>query len=150
MNRVPRRAPEVLLCTVSSDSHTWNLVYIDLLLREHDFHVVNLGPCTPADLVLTSARTRRPAAIVVSSVNGHGQVDGVALAQVLRADDALRTVPLIIGGKLGISGSRGRQLDRELLAAGFDVVFDDATDSLELVATLRELVAGPQRVGSAR
>ena len=130
---VPRRT--VLLSTVSSDAHTWNLVFLQLLLEEHGHRVVNLGPCVPDEHLLTVARAVRPDAIVISSVNGHGHLDGARLIRALRGDPDLAAVPAIIGGKLGIEDD-----DRHvqvLLDAGFDAVVTEGTP----VSTLAEFLA---------
>ena len=69
----PRRA---VIATVPSDSHMWNLVYIELLLKEHGWDVNNLGACTPLELVVDTCLAERPDMLVVSSVNGHGHIGG--------------------------------------------------------------------------
>ncbi|MFD5424736.1 cobalamin B12-binding domain-containing protein [Streptomyces sp. NPDC127084] len=123
-------ADTVVVTTVASDSHTWNLVFLHLLLEERGYRVVNLGPCVPETLLLTECLRHNPALVVVSSVNGHGHADGLRLARTLRAHPGLTAVPLVIGGKLGVSASaaeRGRQA-AALLEAGFDAVFDDGQE----------------------
>ncbi|MFJ6194935.1 cobalamin B12-binding domain-containing protein [Micromonospora sp. NPDC092111] len=136
----------VLLGTVASDAHTWNLVYLQLLLEEAGHRVVNLGACVPADLFAAECRRHHPDLVVVSSVNGHGHTDGKRLAAVLRADPALADVPIVIGGKLGVDGSlTGPQID-ELLAAGYTAVFDDSADRDRFLTYLRRL----ELVGAGR
>ena len=127
---LPQRT--VLLSTVSSDAHTWNLVFLQLLLEEHGHRVVNLGPCVPDDHLLAVARDLRPDAVVISSVNGHGHLDGARLIRALREDAELAAVPVIIGGKLGIDGAGDRDRVQDLLDAGFDAVVTEgsATGSL--------------------
>ncbi|WP_395575250.1 cobalamin B12-binding domain-containing protein [Streptomyces sp. BK79] len=123
-------AGTVIVTTVASDSHTWNLVFLQLLLEERGYRVVNLGPCVPDALLLSECLRHEPTLVVVSSVNGHGHVDGLRLARTLRAHPALATVPVVIGGKLGVSAcaaERGRQA-AALLEAGFDAVFDDGQE----------------------
>ena len=44
-----REQPTVLLTGASSDAHTWNLVFLQLLIAEHGFRVTNLGPAVPAE-----------------------------------------------------------------------------------------------------
>ncbi|MBQ0911044.1 cobalamin B12-binding domain-containing protein [Streptomyces sp. RM99] len=123
-------AGTVVVTTVASDSHTWNLVFLQLLLEERGYRVINLGPCVPDSLLLSECLRHDPALVVVSSVNGHGHVDGLRLARTLRGHPDLATVPVVIGGKLGVSASaaeRGRQA-AALLEAGFDAVFDDGQE----------------------
>ncbi|MDX5458373.1 cobalamin B12-binding domain-containing protein [Micromonospora tulbaghiae] len=129
VERPPARGGRtVVLGTVSSDAHTWNLVYLQLLLEEAGHRVINLGACVPAELFATACRTHRPDLAVVSSVNGHGCTDGKRLAAVLRADPELAGLPLVIGGKLGVDGKLGPAQVAELFAAGYTAVFHDGAD----------------------
>ncbi|WP_331273131.1 cobalamin B12-binding domain-containing protein [Motilibacter deserti] len=128
----------MLLSSVSSDAHTWNLVFLQLLLEENGYDVVNLGACVPDELLLAEARAHAPDVIVISSVNGHGRADGRRLIGALRADPMLRGVPAVIGGKLGVAGADDAA-DAELLDAGFAAVFPDSPDTgpfLHLVDTV--------------
>lgn len=128
--------PSVLVTGTSSDAHTWNLVYLQLLLEEWGHDVTNLGPCAPDDLVLSAALEHRPALLVVSSVNGHGHQDGLRLVRGLRSHPELAATTMVIGGKLGTDGLRNVGQVRRLLEAGYDRVFDDGD-----VAAFRELVS---------
>ncbi|MFJ8794033.1 cobalamin B12-binding domain-containing protein [Streptomyces sp. NPDC102462] len=136
--------PSVLVTGTSSDAHTWNLVYLQLLLEEWGHDVTNLGPCAPDDLVLRSAVALHPDLIVVSSVNGHGHQDGLRLVQALRTRPELADTTIVIGGKLGTDGLRNVGQVRRLLAAGYDRVFDDGD-----VTALRDMLSRlPVRVVS--
>lgn len=111
----------VLLCSVASDSHMWNLVALQLELEGQGHRVLNLGACTPVEAVLDACHTQKPDCLVVSSVNGHGHVDGAVLIVALRADRELVDLPVVIGGKLGLHGTAedGASLNR----LGYDAVF---------------------------
>jgi methylmalonyl-CoA mutase cobalamin-binding subunit len=128
MDEVAHRRPLVLLSSVSSDSHTWNLVFLQLLLEETGHDVVNLGACVPDELLLSECVERHPDAVVVSTVNGHGHADGRRLIATLRADERLSGLLVVIGGKLGVGGDHDAGLADELVAAGFDAVFPDGAD----------------------
>ena len=133
----PYARPVVVSGTVS-DAHTWNLIYLQLLVEELGYRVVNLGPCVPEELLLAACIRLRPAFVVLSSVNGHGGQDGLRLIRRLRAVGELRDLRIVIGGKLGIGGA-DPQIVAELAAAGFDAVFDDNADGAVL---LRRFVRG--------
>ena len=122
---VPPDGLHVVVTSVVSDAHTWNLVYLQLLLRERGHRVTNLGACVPDELLLSECVRLRPDLVVMSSVNGHGARDGARAITVLRAHPALATTPVVIGGKLGIDGPRDTSHVGSLLAAGFDAVFED-------------------------
>lgn len=131
--------PEVILSSTRSDSHTWNLIYIQLFLEEHGYRVTNLGACVPLDMLAEKCAAARPALIVISSVNGHGYLDGADVVRHLRGIPSLRETPMVIGGKLGIA-SGDPKAAAGLLAAGFDGVFSDAPEDLAAFgAFLRDL-----------
>ena len=134
-HRSPGTGRTVLLSTVSSDAHTWNLLFLQLLLEEAGCTVVNLGPCVPPEETVASAERLAPDAIVISTVNGHGHRDGVLLGRRLRANPATVAIPVVIGGKIGVDGDSSGFAD-ELLDAGFNAVFTDDTDPAELIARL--------------
>jgi N-dimethylarginine dimethylaminohydrolase/methylmalonyl-CoA mutase cobalamin-binding subunit len=125
---VPRpvtRGLTVVVTSVASDSHTWNLVFLQLALEEIGYRVVNLGACVPDELLITECLRVRPDLVVVSSVNGNGFRDGTRLIGRIRARQELAATPVVIGGKLGIAGPGGRQGREQLLSAGFDAVFEE-------------------------
>ncbi|MGH3857524.1 MAG: cobalamin B12-binding domain-containing protein [Pseudonocardiaceae bacterium] len=132
-------SPRVLLSTVSSDSHTWNLVYLSMLLEEHGYEVYNLGATVPDELLIDTARSQQPDVIVVSSVNGHGYLDGGRMIRALRVAAGVSRIPAVIGGKLGIDGAENEVYRQKLIDAGFDAAFGDQ-DAAALLEALPELV----------
>lgn len=126
----------VLLSGTASDSHTWNLVYLQLLLEETGYRVVNLGACVPPALLADECEAEQPDLVVLSTVNGHGYQDGPRALAELRSRPGLAAVPVVIGGKLGIGGPEPAQADA-LRAAGFAEVFDDDT----AITRFREFIA---------
>ncbi|OZM73289.1 methylaspartate mutase [Amycolatopsis antarctica] len=118
-------ALDVVVTTVPSDSHTWNLVFLQLLLLEQGHDVVNLGPCVPNTTLIEYCIDNRPDLVVVSSVNGHGFPDGMRLIAELRAQPLLSALPVVIGGKLGIRAEENVQYVEHLIEGGFDAVFED-------------------------
>ncbi|MFC3385711.1 cobalamin B12-binding domain-containing protein [Couchioplanes azureus] len=125
-------APVAVLSSIPSDSHTWNLVFLHLLLEESGFEVVNLGACTPLSLVVGECVERRPDVLVVSTVNGHGNIEGAELIRQVRADARLAGLPAVIGGKLGVHGAGNDRYAPRLREAGYDAVLiaDDAVAGL--------------------
>lgn len=125
---IDRANRTVIVSSVASDAHTWNLVYLHLLIGELGFDVINLGACVPDELIVEECRNRQPAMVVISSVNGHGYHDGLRVIQSLRKHEELRDIPMVIGGKLGVSGGESVEHIEDLLAGGYDAVFDDRQD----------------------
>ncbi|MEU9983256.1 cobalamin-dependent protein [Streptomyces sp. NPDC050856] len=126
-----RRGRRVLVSSVSSDSHTWNLVFLQLLLEEMGHEVTNIGSCVPDELLVEECRRVRPELVVISSVNGHGALDGARAVRHLRDQPDLRDLRIVIGGKLGVRGAEAGTYGPELMAAGFDAVFEDAAGVTE-------------------
>ncbi|MBA8927801.1 methylaspartate mutase sigma subunit [Kutzneria viridogrisea] len=143
---VASRGRTVLISSVASDSHTWNLVFLQLLVEELGCEVVNLGPCVPDELLVSECLDRRPHMLVISSVNGHGYQDGARVVRKLRERPELATTPMVIGGKLGIAGPGNTAHVDALIQAGFDAVFEDGAEGLAL---FRSFVGSlPARVSS--
>lgn len=123
----------VVVTSSTSDSHTWNLLFLQLLLQELGHAVVNLGACVPAELLIEECRRHRPDLVVVSSVNGHGHRDGMTTIGAFRSDPELAGTTIIIGGKLRTSDAPDVRYANELMGAGFNAVFTDADlDSFRL------------------
>jgi methylaspartate mutase sigma subunit len=134
----------VVVTSVVSDSHTWNLVFLQLALEELGHDVRNLGPCVPPEDVLAECLRARPDVVVVSTVNGHGLRDGAQLIGRIRARPELTTLPVVIGGKLGIAGPAGRHGRARLRSAGFDAVFEEGA-GIAALRSLTELVQAGRR-----
>ncbi|MEU8843204.1 cobalamin-dependent protein [Streptomyces roseus] len=130
----PRERHTVVVSSMASDSHTWNLVFLQLLLEELGHDVINLGACVPDGLLVERCLAVRPDLLVLSSVNGHGQQDGLRVIGELRRQPELAGLPVVIGGKLGIGGADPRRAPA-LLAAGFDAVFEEGASSAALFRT---------------
>ncbi|MGW7271834.1 cobalamin B12-binding domain-containing protein [Streptomyces sp. NPDC054864] len=116
----------VLVTGTASDSHTWNLVYLQLALEEWGHQVTNLGPCVSADLLASVCHTDAPDLVVIGTVNGHGYQDGWTAVTRLRATNGpSRAVPVVIGGKLGLGGNPDPHRAAQLREAGCTRVLDD-------------------------
>ncbi|MFJ6798069.1 cobalamin B12-binding domain-containing protein [Streptomyces sp. NPDC091268] len=143
------RSGKFLVSGVSSDAHTWNLVFLQLMLEERGHEVVNLGACVPDEVIVERCLEVRPDVLVISTVNGHGHLDGLRLVRALRARPDLAGLRVVIGGKLGVRGG-AESHGEALVAAGYDAVFESEDGLEEFGDFLREL--RPRRrapVGSA-
>lgn len=115
--------PTVVLATISSDAHSWNLVVLQLLLEEAGHTVCNLGPCTPPADLVTACLDHTPALTVLSSVNGHGLLELPEVVRTLRRQPRLDGGLLAVGGKLTTSGALSPAEIGSLRADGVDRVF---------------------------
>lgn len=124
---------KALISSISSDSHTWNLVFMQLLLEERGIEVINIGNCVPGSELIQACHHHRPDLLLISSVNGHAHIEGMDIITAIKHHDMLRSMKVVIGGKLGIAGKENNQYVAKLLDAGFDQVFsgDDAVLQFE-------------------
>lgn len=112
-----------LLTTIPSDSHGWNLVFMQMFMEELGIEVENLGTCVPFDEVVGRCREGSVGLVVVSTVNGHGHLEGCELAHRLAELPGRGRIKLVIGGKLGVDVSQDAWYAEELRQAGYDAVF---------------------------
>lgn len=140
----------VVLATISSDAHLWNLVVLQLLLEEHGFPVENLGPCTPVELLVSRCEDIAPKLLALSTVNGHGVIELPALLRRLRRIPQLHAARIVIGGQLTTTGEPAASVVQELLDSGADRVYTAPADLAAFSADL-EAVPGHRRcIGRAR
>lgn len=135
---------KVVIATIPSDSHMWNLVYLEMLLTEAGHQVINLGPCTPPHMIVDAVCTEKADAVVISSVNGHAHLEAPEIARQIRKDDDCANITLIVGGKLGINGHANIQHAGILLSAGFNAVFEATSTPAAHQAELLHLLNVPQ------
>jgi methylaspartate mutase sigma subunit len=136
-----RSGLDVVLAGTASDAHTWNLVFLQLLLEEWGHLVRNLGPCVPEDVLADKCLRPHTDLIVISTVNGHGLADGLNAIRMLRNQPELASTPVVIGGKLGVGGCVGPEECDKLLRAGFDAVYPEGPDILAEFTSFTRCVA---------
>ncbi len=93
----------------------------------------------PDELIVEECRRTRPDVLVISTVNGHGHLDGLRLIRRIRSEPDLADLRVVIGGKLGVRGAENIVYAEELALSGFDAVFeaDGGIDGFqEFLATL--------------
>ncbi|MEU4219860.1 cobalamin-dependent protein [Actinoplanes sp. NPDC026623] len=122
LKRSPDR-PRGVVSSVASDAHTWNLVYLQLLLEEHGYSVRNLGACVPVEDLVAGCLMERPQLLVLSTVNGHGLIEAPSYIRRVRERAELHGLVVVIGGKLNVGGTVADDDVRRLLHLGFDGVF---------------------------
>lgn len=149
MSQVMRPGKRFIVSSVSSDAHMWNLVFLQLLLEEHGAEVNNLGACVPDELIIDECISTRPDALILSTVNGHGHLDGLRLIRKIRSEPALEDLRVVIGGKLGVRGAENIVFAEELALNGFDAVFEAGSGIERFEEFLGALESGPSRARPA-
>jgi methylaspartate mutase sigma subunit len=145
-----RPKPYAVLGSTPSDSHTWNLLFIQLLMEENGWSVTNLGACVPVATLVDESLRRVPDLIVISTVNGHGAQDARQVIEGLRSEPSLSRVPISLGGKLCVSEDLERQAVDDLVAAGFDAVLVGDAAVPAFRSLLAQVATAPERHASRR
>jgi methylaspartate mutase sigma subunit len=119
----------IILTGTPSDSHMWNLIFMELFLQESGCRVLNLGPCVPLEQVYTALEQSSFDLVVVSSVNGHLFQDAINMIAPFSHTSFSHLPPFVVGGKIGISEKSAMFQKKKLMKLGYDDVFIEA-DSL--------------------
>jgi methylmalonyl-CoA mutase cobalamin-binding subunit len=130
-----------ILATLPTDCHTWNLIYLQLILEEMNYRVENLGPCTAAATLIRQMTKEAPDVIVISTINGSACHDAISLIHEIRRALPLLRIPVAIGGNLDL-GLDGEHVQcARLAAAGYDAVFPRSSSGNDLRRWIQELSA---------
>lgn len=127
---------KALVSGMKSDSHTWNLVFLQMWLEERNFDVNNLGNCVSETEIVKACKIFKPDLLVISSINGHGYIEAVDLINSLH--NLVGRTHIVIGGKLTTSKKKQCELEKELIRLGFNGVFTGLNALSELENYLRE------------
>jgi methylaspartate mutase sigma subunit len=122
----------IILGVIGSDCHSVGNRILEAFLTEKGFRVVNLGVMVSQDDFIGAAIENQAAAILVSSLYGHGELDCVGFRERCR-ERGLEHILLYIGGNLVVGKMPREAIEQKYLALGFDRVFLP-TDDLELAA----------------
>jgi methylaspartate mutase sigma subunit len=124
---------------IGADVHAVGNRILAFALAEAGFNVVNLGVMVSQDEFIAAAVETDAAAILVSSLYGHGEID----CQGLRAkcDEAgLTNIVLLAGGNLVIGKQDFGEVEGRFKAMGFTRVYPPGTTVETAIDELRELL----------
>ena len=140
-----------IVATTASDTHTWNLVVLELFLQQAGLKTINMGPCVPVRELVRECRIRRTDLLAISTINGHGCIEAYELIRAIRAEPRLSRLHVVIGGNLGARGlASARSSNDALLAAGYDGAFTEDSQISDMTDHLARLLRGlDARVASA-
>jgi methylaspartate mutase sigma subunit len=133
----------IILTGTPSDSHMWNLIFMELFLQEHNCTVHNLGPCVSPGQLQGVLKKRPCDLVVISSINGHLFQDAIKIISSFPKQDFPALPPFVLGGKMGISQKDAFFQKKKLLKLGYDGVFVERnalerfTHYLDGLATLK-------------
>ncbi len=130
-------APRIVLGVIGADCHSVGNKILDAFFTEAGFHVVNLGVMVSQEEFLDAAVESDAAAILVSSLYGHGLIDCEGLRQ-KAVERGLEKVLLYAGGNLVVGKTPFDDVERKFKAMGFDRVFPAQVDLADAAKLLRE------------
>lgn len=122
----------IILGVIGSDCHSVGNSILDAFLTERGFRVVNLGVMVSQEEFINAALEHEAAAILVSSLYGHAELDCVGFRQ--RCNErGLEHILLYIGGNLVVGKQSREAIVQTFEKLGFDRVFL-AGDDLDTAA----------------
>jgi methylaspartate mutase sigma subunit len=130
-------APRIVLGVIGADCHSVGNKILDAFFTEAGFHVINLGVMVSQEEFLDAAVESDAAAILVSSLYGHGLIDCEGLRQ-KAVERGLEKVLLYAGGNLVVGKTPFDDVERKFKAMGFDRVFPAQVDLADAAKLLRE------------
>ena len=105
---------------------------LDAFFGDHGYRVVNLGVMVSQDEFMDAALQYDAAAILVSSLYGHAEIDCIGFRDRCRSR-GLDPILLYIGGNLVVGKCPREVIEAKFQALGFDRVFMPS-DELEVAA----------------
>ncbi|MCC6123502.1 MAG: methylaspartate mutase subunit S [Pirellulales bacterium] len=122
----------IILGVIGSDCHSVGNSILDAFLTERGFRVVNLGVMVSQEEFITAAIEHDAAAILVSSLYGHAELDCVGFRERC-VERGLEQILLYIGGNLVVGKPSREAIEQTFVKLGFDRIFL-AGDDLETAA----------------
>ncbi len=142
-------APTIVLGVIGADCHSVGNKILDAFFTDKGFRVVNLGVMVSQDEFIDAAIETGAAAILVSSLYGHGEIDCEGFRGRC-VERGLEEIVLYVGGNLVVGKTPRAAVAEKFSAMGFDRVFfprDDLEEAARLlgedIRARRQAVAGP-------
>lgn len=116
----------VVLGVIGSDVHAVGNKILEMSLREAGFNVVNLGVMVSQEEFINAAIETDAAAILVSSLYGHGEMDCRGLREKCR-EAGIGDILLYVGGNLVVGKRSFEEVEKIFKEMGFDRVYPPGT-----------------------
>ena len=132
--------PNIVLGVIGADCHAVGNKVLEVFFGEAGFIVTNLGVMVSQDEFIDAALETGAAAILVSSLYGHGEIDCEGLRGRC-VERGLDRILLYVGGSLVVGKTPFEAIEKKFKALGFDRVFPPNVDLDEAARLLRQDVA---------
>lgn len=135
----------IILGVIGCDCHSvGNRILVEFFTRA-GFRVVNLGVMVSQDEFINAAIETNAAAILVSSLYGHGEIDCAGFRERC-IERGLESIILYVGGNLVVGKKPFQATEKKFKAMGFDRIFPPTVvleDVVRLLQTDIEARAKP-------
>jgi len=125
-----RGPANIVLGVIGYDCHSVGNKILDAFFTEEGFKVTNLGVMVSQEEFIDAAIETEAAAILVSSLYGHGLIDCQGFREKC-IERGMDDVLLYVGGNLVVGKTDFRDVEEKFLAMGFDRVFPPDVDLKE-------------------
>jgi len=117
----------IVLGVIGADCHAVGNKILEAFFTQAGYRVVNLGVMVSQDEFIDAAIETDAAAILVSSLYGHGEIDCAGLRERC-IERGLENLVLYVGGNLVVGKSDFVATRDKFLAMGYDRVFPPSVD----------------------
>jgi methylaspartate mutase sigma subunit len=131
----------IVLGVIGSDCHSVGNRILDAFFTDKGFRVVNLGVMVSQEEFIDAAIEANAAAILVSSLYGHGELDCAGFRDRC-VERGLERIVLYAGGNLVVGKAPRGEVAAKFMAMGFDRVFMPADDLEEAARLLAADIGG--------
>lgn len=127
----------LVLGVIGADVHAVGNKILNYTFTQAGFNVVNLGVMVSQKEFVEAAIEADAAAIIVSSMYGHGEIDCKGLRE--KCEEAgLSGILLYVGGNLVVGKQDFSQVEKVFLGMGFDRVYPPGSDPKLAIEHLRQ------------
>ena len=127
----------VVLGVIGADCHAVGNKILDQVFSSAGFNVVNLGVLVSQEEFVSAAVENDAAAILVSSLYGHAEIDCRGLREKC-AEAGIGDIILYVGGNLVVGKGDFDEVEKSFLQMGFDRVFRPGTPPEEGIDLLKD------------
>ena len=129
----------LVLGVIGQDAHIIGLRLLEIAFVERGYEVVNLGVMVSQEEFIQAAIETDAAAILVSSLYGHGELDCEGLRA--KCDEAgLSKIRLFVGGNLVIGKQSWQETEEKFLSMGFDRAYPPGMTPSEAVDAVTDVL----------
>ncbi|MCL2401873.1 MAG: methylaspartate mutase subunit S [Oscillospiraceae bacterium] len=130
------QASTVVLGVIGADVHAVGNKILDFAFTNAGFTVINLGVMVSQEEFIEAAIESDAAAILVSSLYGHGDIDCRGLREKCQ-EAGIGDIRLYVGGNLVVGKSDFVQVEKTFKNMGFDRVYPPSADLNEEIAEIK-------------